>query len=99
VKVHILSVARQEFRDAARWYDERQPGVGRRFARAVIDVLKRIRENPERFALYEGKNVEGDYRRAIVRKFPYLIVYRIEGDVIVVSCQHASREPGYWEGR
>ena len=99
MKLRLLPAAYEEFRDAARWYDEQQPGVGRRFSRAVVEQLKQVREHPERYAIYEGKKVEGEYRRIMVPGFAYILVYRIEQEVTVVACQHASRAPGYWEGR
>ena len=35
-----------------------------------------------------------------LKKFPYTLVYRVQGEVIsVVAVAHQSREPGYWRGR
>ena len=35
-----------------------------------------------------------------LKKFPYTLVYRVQGEVIsVVAVAHQSREPGYWVGR
>jgi len=39
-------------------------------------------------------------RRVLVRRFPFSIMYRLEGDEIVIyALAHHAREPGYWEPR
>jgi len=41
-----------------------------------------------------------DVRRAKVRKFPYLIYYRVLSDRIqVIAVLHASRDPQLWQER
>ncbi len=42
----------------------------------------------------------GQTRKFPLRKFPYSLVYRVQGEVItVIAVAHQSREPGYWAGR
>lgn len=42
----------------------------------------------------------GQIRKRVMRKFPYTLAYRVEGDLVrVVTLAHQSRKPGYWEGR
>jgi plasmid stabilization system protein ParE len=39
-------------------------------------------------------------RKLPMSRFPYTLVYRIEGEVIhVIALMHQSRAPGYWRGR
>ena len=39
-------------------------------------------------------------RRAVVRKTPYVIVYAVIGDeIVVVAFAHTSQRPGYWRKR
>ena len=41
-----------------------------------------------------------DLRQALVRRFPYRVLYRIVGDVIqVVACYHGHRDPRLWTER
>lgn len=39
-------------------------------------------------------------RKLPMGRYPYTLVYRIEGEVIhVIALMHQSRRPGYWRGR
>ena len=42
----------------------------------------------------------GQARKLRLGKFPYTLVYRVHGGVImVIAVAHQSRHPGYWVGR
>jgi plasmid stabilization system protein ParE len=44
--------------------------------------------------------VLGDYRRALVRRFPYVIFYVVEAERIVVyAVFHCSQDPAKWKAR
>ncbi|MCP4214582.1 MAG: type II toxin-antitoxin system RelE/ParE family toxin [bacterium] len=39
-------------------------------------------------------------RKYIVKKFPYILIYRFKDDVIFITAvAHAARKPDYWESR
>jgi hypothetical protein len=41
-----------------------------------------------------------DIRRARLRRFPYGIYFKIEGDdIFVIACFHAARDPTNWQDR
>jgi toxin ParE1/3/4 len=81
--------------DAKSWYDDVRPGLGDEFLLEVEDVLGGIRRMPE---LY-GK-VFQDLRLVLLRRFPYIVVYRVDEDQItVVAVYHTSRDPRGWQGR
>lgn len=47
-----------------------------------------------------GTVAAGQARKLPMGRFPYTLVYRIEGEVIhVVALMHQSRKPGYWGRR
>jgi len=47
-----------------------------------------------------GVPVSDQTRKLPVGKFPYTLVYRVQGEVItVIAVAHQSRAPGYWAGR
>jgi plasmid stabilization system protein ParE len=52
--------------------------------------------NPRQFPVVHKKA-----RRALLRHFPYALVYVIEADdtLTVVACFHGSRDPAHWQGR
>jgi len=58
--------AEVELEAAFAWYEERAPGLGSEFIRAVRAVFATISRNPEQSA-----RVRQDIRRALVRRFPY----------------------------
>jgi len=40
------------------------------------------------------------FRRSLLSRFPYQIVYRVEGDTIrIYAFAHVKRRPGYWNKR
>lgn len=81
--------------DAYVWYESKKPGLGEEFLEAVDDVIATAVEHPMRYRV-----VVLDIRQALVRRFPYRVLYRILGDeVVVVACFHARRDPRRWEER
>lgn len=47
MKVRFVQEARQEFLDAIRYYEEAEPGLGRRFRRDVDGTVRHLRDHPE----------------------------------------------------
>lgn len=87
--------ARQEYREAADWYDARDPGRGKLFRTAVRYQLDRITADPRIHA-----KVHQDVRKAVVRGYPYNVFYFEEpGRVVAVSVFHTSRDPQVWQSR
>jgi toxin ParE1/3/4 len=87
--------ARAEFDAAIDWYEKQQPGLGVDFAERVQAVFDRISATPEMHAI-----VYRDIRKTSVRKFPYLVFYRLRPNrVVVVSVFHNKRNPRTWRSR
>jgi plasmid stabilization system protein ParE len=81
--------------EAQRWYEERQPGLGGEFLTAIDGLLKRIVRNPLAYPV-----VYRETRRAVVRRFPFLLYFRVAADaVIVLACLHARRSPAVAKSR
>jgi hypothetical protein len=67
--------------------------IARRFAH------KKAREEIRAFPEF-WKEVGQGYRRKLIERYPFGIIYRIVGDEIqIVALAHTSRKPGYWKGR
>jgi len=93
--IRLLPEAKDEFDAAADWYEQKQPGLGVDFIAKVRDVLNRIAVNPRLHAA-----VYVDVRKAVVRRFPYVVVYRVDAaEVIVIAVFHTSRDPAVWQAR
>jgi len=87
--------AEEELAHARQWYDERREGLGTDFLLCMEEAIERIRRAPDTYPV-----VYRDVRQVIVRRFPYIILYRIEGEQIVVfAVFHASRNPDVWKQR
>ena len=87
--------AEAEMAASARWYDERSPGLGKRFLSGVRAATERIAASPEAW----GFVTEG-IRRHLVHRFPFGILYRPEADrIYVLAVMHLHREPEYWKHR
>ena len=80
---------------ARRWYDEHRPGLGAQFASEIDDTVERISSNPLAFPLVQGKT-----RRAIVRRFPFGIYFRMTpAGIVVTAMMHGRRHPLRWQLR
>lgn len=87
--------AREEYVASYVWYFERGGHIAEAFEHEVERALSVIRETPGRWPKY-GDN----WRRVLLRRFPFAVVYGIHGGVIVVmAVMHTKRRPGYWQNR
>ena len=90
-----VSAAQVEFENARDDYDSKQPGLGERFVGAVEDAARLICRHPTIAA-----QVIPGVRFERVKKFPYLLYYRVEADeVLIVAVAHERRRFGYWKKR
>lgn len=89
VPVFIRRAAELDLERIEDWYDGQQAGLGREFRDAVDTVIARIAENPRAYPdRYHGA------RRALLRRFPYVLWYRaFEAFVVVLACVHGRRDP------
>jgi plasmid stabilization system protein ParE len=100
MRPRLLRDAEQELRKAIRHYQRSRPGLGAEFYRCVADTMTAVGDHPQRFPAYEGGGARRVFRRARVKRFPYVVVFEIRADeVLVVAIAHASRKPGYWQRR
>lgn len=89
LQVVFRRVAKAELDEAIDWYETRELGLGKRFARAITSEVERISDAPDRFP-----HSHLDLRRIVVREFPYTIHYLVESEqVVIVAVFHAKRDP------
>jgi plasmid stabilization system protein ParE len=87
--------AEAEIQEAAQWYEGRAQGLGAAFLEIVEQALSAVEESPLRFPV-----VHGDTRRALLKRFPYGVFFRLRTDRIkVVAVMHLSRNPERWQKR
>jgi toxin ParE1/3/4 len=81
--------------EARRWYEEQELGLGDAFAASVEEVVNRIKSMPRMYPV-----AHRDVRRGKLRKFPYLIYYRVHPNKLeVLAVLHGSRDPRLWRER
>ena len=91
----LRRVARAEYQEAVAWYEQRQSGLGLRFASAVDALLDSIGEQPDRYP-----EVSPGTREALVTKWPYGVYYQVHDDhVMIIAVFHTSRDPETWQRR
>jgi len=94
----LLSVsprAEEEALRAAQWYEQQSQGLGAAFLEILEQTLASVVENPLRFPL-----VHRDFRRALMKRFPYGLFFRVRGPRIRISAiTHLSRDPDRWRRR
>ena len=84
--------AQAEFLSAVQYYENCQSGLGRRFRLVVESAVQDIMENPLLYRI-----LHAPFRRCLLQKFPYAIIYSIEPDHIhIIAVGHTKRKPGYW---
>lgn len=81
--------------EAYGWYEGHRSGLGEEFLSCVDACIQRIRRTPDAHA-----KVHQEYRRALVRRFPYAVFYDYsEGTVTIYCIFHTSRDPEKWRRR
>ena len=87
--------AEADLDQAYHWYEAQCLGLGSEFLECVEDVYARIRRSPELHAL-----VYKQVRQTLVRRFPYVVCYVFEDNVVdVIAVFHGHRDPTVWKER
>ncbi len=87
--------AEAELLKAVQFYEQRVSGLGQRFLREFEAAIAAIEEAPERWQI-----MEGEIRRYLMKRFPYGVYYRVEGEELrILVVKHHSRHPDYWKYR
>jgi plasmid stabilization system protein ParE len=87
--------AEADIAEAVEWYEDQEPGLGARPLDEVNGLNDRIVANPLRFpAVYRG------VRKASLRRFPYLLIFRLIGEEArLLAFVHTRRDPRHWQAR
>lgn len=93
--VEFRPAAAADLEEASDWYEAKKLGLGIEFLESVRAALDAIVKNPNQYpVLYRNT------RRALVKRFPYGIFYRIIKDrILVIACMHGRRRPARWKSR
>ena len=76
-------------------YEAEREGLGEEFVSEVRECIERITTTPQAYVI-----VHRDTRRALVRRFPYGVFFRVVVDTtVIVACYHLRRRPASWKKR
>ena len=95
MKVRFLAPAQSELDDAVTWYNRQASGLGREFLDELDRAVRRTMAFPMSYP-----EIESGIRRCRLARFPYGLIYGIDGEtLVVVAVAHLHRQPRYWIDR
>jgi plasmid stabilization system protein ParE len=95
ISVGLHPEAVEEAEAAVIWYARRSSRAAQRFVEELEVAVAAIAEAPDRWPRFDRET-----RRVILRRFPYIVIYRVLPDrVEILAVAHGRRRPGYWRGR
>lgn len=94
MKIRFLTVAHREVDDAVLWYQQAE-GLSQDFLDELDRAVRLIKTYP-----LMATQIEPEIRRFLLARFPYSLIYGIDGEtVVVIAVAHNHREPRYWADR
>jgi plasmid stabilization system protein ParE len=95
MRISLLPAAQSELDEAFLWYEEQSIGLGYDFLDEFEQSVRLLAVFPELF-----EQMEEGVRRCLINRFPYGIIYGIDGvSIVIVAIAHLKRKPRYWIGR
>ncbi len=88
--------ARREYSASVDWYlTVVGKEMARSFNRTVREATRAISARPFQFPVFEN-----EVRHVVLARFPYSVLYTIEGNIVVlVAVFHQRRDPDEWRRR
>jgi len=76
-------------KEAYGWYEEKQTGLGGIFLSELYSCYDKIESWPTAYT-----KIKKDFRHIVLKTFPYVVVYKIiKNDIIIYAVFHTSRNP------
>lgn len=101
--IRWASGAVDDLESGARWYDERQSGLGAQFAAEVLATATAASARPLVLKRYEHSDLppDAEFRKIQLHRFnEYGVIYTVIGETFwVLAVAHAKRKPAYWIAR
>lgn len=95
MKYSFLPQAEEELNQAVEYYESKQKELGLEFQLEVLNFINLILSYPKTWV-----EISTGYRRILLEKSPFSIVYSIENDsILIISIMNLHRKPFYWKNR
>ncbi|WP_298542432.1 type II toxin-antitoxin system RelE/ParE family toxin [uncultured Aquimarina sp.] len=78
-KLILKPRAELELEDALEWYNSKSKGLGFRFLNSVRSEISYIQKFPKHFQISKYS-----FRQAPIPRFPFIVVFGIENDTIII---------------
>ena len=96
-KIRISGLAKEDQREAARWYNKQMKGLGSQFMNRIRERVLDLEKNPFIFQIRYS-----NIYTAVVRQFPFMIHYTIvkfNKTVDIIAILNTYRNPEIWKNR
>lgn len=98
--LRIHAAAAEEAVEAVTWYEQKRPGLGVDFERALDAALDLLEQDIIPLASLPGIAGTSGIKRLILKRFPYaVIVHERDNEILVIAFAHHAMRPGYWRER
>ena len=88
-QIIVRRLAERDLEEAEDWYNGQQSDLDAEFRGVVSDLFERLADNPRIYP-----RVHGNVHRVVLRRFPYLVYFVIEGSrVVILAVLDSRRDP------
>jgi plasmid stabilization system protein ParE len=87
MRLRYTDQAKTDIESAFSWYEQQRRGLGFDFLGCVEVVIENIQQMPRLYATHHDQ-----FRRALVRRFPFSIFYSFEQEEIIVHAVFDTRQ-------
>ena len=95
MQFYFSRLAREELREAKSYYNDLQKDLGEQLKLEALAAANSILHNPLAWQVELG-----EIRRFLLNRFPYKILYMIDGEkIVVIAFMHQHQAPDYWIDR
>lgn len=89
VKILFHPEAEKEIDDAVIWYRKQLIGLELEFIKCIDEVIRKIKKEPELYPF-----IFENYRKAVVKRFPFIIIYeKVKSTIRILAVFHSRRNP------
>ena len=92
MEIVLSPSSKNEVKAAAKYYETQMAGLGEAFIASLRAGLLHIHNYPQ-----ASVTIKNNYRRHLLTRFPFGVIYRIDGNTIFVAAvMHLRKKPDYW---
>ena len=91
----IEELAEKDIDEAFLWFELQKEGLGFEFIESISETFEKIMNYP-----FANQLAYKNLRKTVIKRFPYLIFYFVDNDLIhIVAVMHSRRNPNFWKQR